>query len=234
MKDEKIIGTNIYTKEEQNHFILRMKRSKFSVKIPFKVSNDIAYLTGVIVGDGNITLIPRKISQYPRTKIRIFNNSRKFLFKINKLFKETFNIEGKLYKKKDKNCFYLTINNKLVYLYFVKIIGLKPKKKNELEIPKLIKNKKLLKYFIAGLFDTDGYFSKTFGIMMGGSNLRFLKDIKYLLNDFYEIESRKMYYGTINTPTGIKDRCQMQVKIGSKDRFINIIPLKHSKYGPVV
>ena len=163
-------------------------------------------------------------------KLRIFNKTKSFLEQINNDFVHIFKFSGKITKKEDKNCYILTVNNKILILYFLKIIGLSFGKKASLFIPDALKNKKLLKYFLAGLFDTDGFKTDTYGIMMQGSNYDFLKNITELLEKWYDIKSRKIYYGTAETMFGIKSRCQFQIKSKSMEKFINTIPLRHSRW----
>ncbi|MBR9682707.1 MAG: hypothetical protein GOV02_03450 [Candidatus Aenigmarchaeota archaeon] len=222
--------------EEDGKIKLWSKRSKYKISIPKKVDERISYLCGVLLGDGNIN-VGKKHINYPRMRIRIFNKSKSFLENVNKEFLDIFNVCGKLTKKKDKNCYILTIHRRIVVIYFLKIIGLSSGKKINLVIPKMLRNREFFKYFLAGLYDTDGFKTDTFGIMMQGSNYEFLKNIINLLNRFYGVKSRKLYYGTIKTPFGIRSRCQFHIKSESMDKFINIIPLRHNRWildGPVV
>lgn len=217
-----------------NKLIVWSQRSGYKIRLPVKPDKRIAYLAGAIIGDGNISITQRKVSRYPRLILRIFNSSKPFLNHINEEFHKAFGINGTIVKKPDKNCYILTINKKLVVLYFLKIVGLKAGKKINLRIPPTIKNKNLLKYLIAGLFDTDGFFSKTFGIMMQGSNYDFLKELANLSEDYYGIKSRKMWKGYLRTKSGLKFRTQLQIRSESIVKFIKVVPLKHDKYGPVV
>lgn len=229
--DHKVIGTDIYFEENKNSLYVRMKRSPFKIKVPTKLDVSISYLTGVIIGDGNITLIPRELSKYPRTKIKIYNSSEQFINNINYLFKEIFNYAGKLWKKKDKNCFVLEINNKIVYSYFVNIIGLKPRKKINLRVPNLIKTKKLFKYFFAGLMDTDGFYTnKTFGIMMNGTNEMFLEEIKHLSNKFHNLKFLNPVLSECRLNDKTFKRVQMNLSRYSVSGFWKIIPLKNEKW----
>ena len=227
--DRKLIS-DLRFSEDVNDIIIWSKRSKYRVHIPKSVNETISYLSGVIVGYGNISIVSRKNILYPRTKLRIFNKSRKYLEQINSEFSNIFNLHEKILKKEDKDCHILTINNKIMILYFLKIIGLYPGKKLGLEIPKILRSRALLKYFIAGLFDTDGFRTDTFGIMMHGSNYKFLKDIAHLMKKYYDIEPRKIYYGTLKTPSGIRTRSQFQIGVGSMEKFISVIPLRHSRW----
>lgn len=215
-------------------FIVWSKRSKYKIILPNKVDEKLAYLSGAILGDGNISITNRKISRYPRLILRLFNASYDYLDRVNNIFYNTFGISGKISKKKDKNCYVLTVNQKLITLYFLKVIGLSAGKKINLKIPKTIKNRRLFKHFLAGLFDTDGFFTETFGIMMHGSNHLFLKEISRLLDSYYGISTRKLWKGILKTSTGPKIRSQLQIRSAHIGKFINALPLKHNKYGPVV
>lgn len=231
---DKDIISDVRYKLDNKKLIVWSKRSKYKVTIPTTVDKKIAYLAGVIVGDGNVVISKRKETKYPRTRILIFNASREYLEFLNDEFYSTFNIKGKIYKKKDKNCYVLAMNKKLIVLYFLKTIGLMSGKKDNLKIPISLIDKNLFKYFVAGLYDTDGFFYETFGIMMSGSNYEFLKTLSELLKKYYDISSRKLYFGKIITQTGLKLRAQTQIRTQDIEKFINTIPLKHSKYGPVV
>jgi len=219
---------------EENAIIAWSKRSRFKIIIPKKIDERIAYLSGAIIGDGNITITKRKVTKYPRLRLTIFNASKKYLSFLNKEFYCVFKINGKITKKKDKNCYVLTINQKLVVLYFLQIIKMHPGKKSNLEIPIAVRNRDLFRFFVAGLYDTDGFFSKTFGIMMNGSNYGFLRDVSALLEEYYNISSRKLFFGCLNTDKGPRFRSQAQIRTRDIQKFINTMPLKHNKYGPMV
>jgi len=103
--DQKIVANlTIFKKEKKT--LAKMKRSKYIITLP-RINEDIAYLSRVIVGDGNIYLCQRKEIKYPRTKIKIFNNSKKYLELLNKKFDKNFKITGKITKKKDKIAIFL-------------------------------------------------------------------------------------------------------------------------------
>jgi len=231
--DKKLVSDLRFIPEKEG-FVVWSKRSKYKIFLPVKVNRKVAYLTGVIMGNGNISVVKRKVSKYPVLILRLYNASKDYLNFLNEGFYEVFGIKGKLFKKKDKNCYVLTFNQKWITLYFLKIIGLSSGKKTNLRIPRPLRNKVLFKHFLAGLFDTDGYLSETFGIMMYGSNYDFLEEISMLLNTYYGISSRKLWIGTLYTETGAKPRSQLQIKSGEIGKFINVVPLKHHKYGPVV
>ena len=146
--DEQIMSPEFKTLELNGCKFVRIKRSKFLIKIPDAITFDIAYLVGAILGDGNLTITNRKISKYPRVKIRIFNSSRKYLSSLSDMFERSFCVRGKIYRKAFENCYVLDINNKIVWLYFVNVLGLKPKRKIFIEVPELLTNRKFFHYFV--------------------------------------------------------------------------------------
>ena len=223
----KILGNEFHIKSN----LVSVRRSPFQIRLP-ELNSDIAYLSGVIFGDGNLTLIKRRDSRYPRTKLKVYNSSRDFLLELNEIIHNNFNYNGRIYKKKDKNCYILELNNKIIWLYFTEFIRIKPKKKINLHIPYVLRNKGILKYFIAGLFDTDGYFSRgRFGIMMNGKNYIFLKEIKTLTREFYNFNFLGPYKDKIELNGKIRYRVQINLSTICNSMFLDIIPLR-KKSGP--
>lgn len=158
--DPKVITREVKVTKRDAYFDFIVYRNARRSRIPFELNSSIAYLCGVILGDGSISLIHRKKvnTVLPYTFLKIFNQSLPFLLQINRLFKENFGTEGKLYKKNYCNCYVLQVSNKIVWLYFVKLLGLPIGKKSNISIPRSLLNKNIFKYFVAGLMDTDGYF----------------------------------------------------------------------------
>lgn len=230
--DENIIGSSIKKEYVNGELFIKIRRSKLKAKIP-EVDENVAYITGAIFGDGSVSLLNRRISKFPRTKITIYHASKSYLTYVNNLLFNSFGIKGRLGKKKDKNCFILVINSKIIWLYFTKLMGLKPAKKRNLSIPVILKEKNLFRMFLAGLMDTDGYFSdNTFGIMLGMENKSFLEDIVFLANRFYKIEFRKICSNILMTSTGPKKRTSITTKVKSNNLFRENIPMVRVGMGP--
>jgi len=228
--DKDLIGNLKFTLYRDHLIISGIYKPQYKVVLPKNIDCRIAYLSGVIMGDGSITIAKRKVSGYPQLTLKIFNASEQYLEFLNNEFHGVFGTKGGISKKKDKNCYVLTLNRKLIILYFLKVLEIKGGKKSNLRIPPLLKNKDLFKFFVAGIFDTDGFFTESFGIMMNGSNYNFLKEISLLLEEFYGISSRKLWYGYLNNPRKLISRTQFLIRTRDIDKFINIIPLKHNKY----
>lgn len=225
--DKKIIA-NLSFLNEGDTIFAKSDRS-YRIRLPSKINEDIAYLAGVIAGDGSVYRHPNKYTNFPRTKIMIFNASRIFLEKLNIIFKTNFGYIGCIKKKVDKNCYILTIHSKIIWLYFTKIISL-PLNKKYLKVPRTLKNKKLFKYFLAGFFDTDGYFSGTFGCMLGGRNFQFLSQITKLSKRFYVLNFSKPKINVLRVNNKRYLRAYTQLKSSDITRFRETIPLIHERY----
>ena len=121
------------------------------------INSDIAELCGIILGDGHLHSTENRI-------VITGSNDDLFYYKnhLILLFKKHFGVTPKLVRIKNKNSYRLILENKRVFDFFIDI-GLVRGKKDKITIPKTILNdSSLLKSFIKGLFDTDGYlkFSK--------------------------------------------------------------------------
>jgi len=118
-----------------------------------KKQEKLAELVGVILGDGHFHGKANRIfisgslwdKEYYEKKIMV-------------LFKELFNVEPKLYKVKNKNSYFLQVENKKVFNILISEIGMiRGAKKGRVKIPNMfIKNKNLIPFILRGLFDTDG------------------------------------------------------------------------------
>ena len=212
------------------HILFEMPRPRKETLIPLNSDENIAYLIGVIMGDGTVRVTRRKMTKYPRTNISIFNSSFSYLNRINSIMFHTFGCVGKIQKKRGVNCYILSINNKVICLFFLKVVGLKSGKKVNLKIPDYVKTKRLFKHFLAGLLDTDGFFTDSFGIMLNGKNFDFLKEIMSITTNFYGIHFRKLYLGSIMVNGNLKIRCQVHISSRDTRKCMFTIPLKHDKF----
>src|SRR3989344_6983144 len=118
----------------------------------FKLNKETAELAGVIAGDGYLHKFTNRI---------IIKGSIDDYYYINYLmpsFIKNFNIKPILYKQKNKNSYFLQIENKNVFSFFVKELGMKRGAKHlKVLIPmKIMLNNAFSKSFVRGLFDTDG------------------------------------------------------------------------------
>ena len=158
--------------------LIRTRRSK--VKIPL-MSKDIAYLIGVIAGDGSLVKCKRKRGG-EHYILTIYAEKEKYLILLNGLFKKHFKILGKISKDKRKNSlYYLRFQNASIFFYFF-LKGNEIGKKKRFHIPKEIKEEK--RYFLeylSGLIDTDGHISGN-RIQLKQKSEKLLKEISRLTN----------------------------------------------------
>ncbi|MDD5133055.1 MAG: LAGLIDADG family homing endonuclease [Candidatus Nanoarchaeia archaeon] len=216
---------SILLEEKEGYIFTKVKRSNHKIKLPKEVNKDVAYLFGVIMGDGRLEKSIRKVSKYPRTKLYIYNDSKQYLIRLNEYLKKEFNVPTRIYKKNYNNCYVLEINNKFVWLYFSKYLNIENKKLN-LQIPKEVQNRELFKHFLAGLFDTDGYFSKVYGIMLNGSNYTFLLEINKLCEKYYKIKMLGPYKNILKKDGKEYSRCSISTSMPYNEQFKEIVPLK--------
>lgn len=123
-----------------------------------RINSEIAELCGVILGDGHLYNTENRITITGSTKDVFYYKN--YLIP---LFKKYFKIKPKLVKVRNKNSYRLILENKNIFEFFTNRLGLVRGKKVNISVPKaILNNLQLLKSFIRGLFDTDGYlkFSK--------------------------------------------------------------------------
>jgi len=128
-----------------------------TVKIPNKISPDIIYLSGLILGDGCLPIIKRRTKNF---EYKVIYYSGKEIFvteKIIPLMKKVFKIEKILFGFRHQ-AWELTIKNKAIFRFFTQIMGLPSGKKSiKAHIPETIKKLKPNEAvpFLAGLIDSD-------------------------------------------------------------------------------
>lgn len=222
ISDLRIIG------EDKDSVLFAVKRSKYKTRIPRTFTPNIAYLAGVIAGDGLLCKTTRPIVRYPRVRIAIYNNSLNYLNNINDLFINEFGVGGKIYPQKDSNCFILYLFQRVVWLYFRNFFVLD---KKALKVPTQFANEELFKFFLAGVFDTDGYCTKrAFRIMLGGASLHFLNELRDFSSVFYNLNFSKISTNILTVGDKKFTRISMGLSVNYFDDFVNKIPLRHERW----
>lgn len=169
----KIEGNYIYTK--------RMR-----IKIP-EITNSVAYLAGIITGDGSILTCKRKVGGH-HYSIRLWGRKEK-LMRLPTLLNDLFNYKTKILRdRRKRNCYCISIAAAAIYAYFV-LLGLPVGKKRKLSVPWLIADNPLLfKHYLMGLIDTDGHVRKG-RVQLKQRNKKFLKELVKLLEKHFGIKS---------------------------------------------
>ena len=180
-----------------SQFKLSSKDVVKGLKLPKYISPDLAYIVGVLAGDGNIFV--RKDKKDYRVKC-VGNPKDEICFYkeiLAPLFNKIFNIKLDL-KYQDSNTTYgFYIYSKSLVQFFNKIFELPiGKKYDKLKIPALIKGNNLTVDFIRGLADTDFCVTfkgnRKFPSIVGSSKSKsFFKEISKELKKigltFYEV-----------------------------------------------
>jgi len=122
-----------------------------SICIP-RLSDDLAEVIGVMLGDGSIYINKKKGIYQIRIAGNVYKEQEYFLY-LYSLFKKLFGITGRFVKRKERGAIYLCFDSMKLVRFFEEI-GLFQIKCG---IPQWIwKDHKFLKACIRGLIDTDG------------------------------------------------------------------------------
>jgi len=147
-----------YRINKRNEFIVKRSKHKISI-VP--IGEDLAYLLGILCGDGCLkTPQPRKCGGVRFTIAIYTSNSvdgKTRARYICKLFKNNFGYAPKIFKqeKVGKSWLEIRINSVVIYAYFVTLglpIG---KKYGKLKVPPVVRGKKFFRRFLCGLIDSD-------------------------------------------------------------------------------
>jgi len=157
------------------------KRTPPMFPLPREINVDLAYLMGLLIGDGSLTY----------THSFNFTNKDEFLKKtFQKVISELFNYKAKT-KKQDTEHFVSSL-----YLRdFLKFLGLDYVQSYHKEVPESILKapKNIVKAFLQGLFDTDGTADNKYGnVTLSTSSSKLAKQVHIILLNFGIISSLKV------------------------------------------
>ncbi|MBI2233006.1 MAG: hypothetical protein HYU56_03730 [Candidatus Aenigmarchaeota archaeon] len=173
--------------------LTRQEKSK-DFFLPIESTKDLAYVCGVLAGDGNIHTRFDK-HEYSVTCLGNQLDEREFYDKVLlDLFYKLFNskIKNKLHER--DNTYGFTLRSKSLVLFLTKIIGLPSGRKDNIKIPTIfLDSKEMMKSFIQGFADTDLCISlkrryknyQYYPVINGVSKSRILRDE---IADFLESE----------------------------------------------
>lgn len=128
------------------------------IETPKILTDDLAYLCGVLAGDGSISFRESK-GTYQLKCVGNPKNEKLFYFNILRpKFKRVFGFIPKIRYHDSKTTFGFVVYSKILINYLIEFIGLpKGRKYDSLRIPEIfLNNRELLINFIRGVFDTDG------------------------------------------------------------------------------
>ncbi|MBW2992338.1 hypothetical protein KY345_03935 [Candidatus Woesearchaeota archaeon] len=150
--------------------------------LPTELSEDLAYITGVLAGDGNIFIRKHK-NDYRVKCVGNPKDEKEFYQSILKpLFKKIFNLDIDVKLQDSGTTYGFYIYSKTLVKFFTNVLELPlGRKYNKLRIPDILKKGKLVNHFIRGLADTDfciRFKRETYPSIVGCSDSRhFMKEI---------------------------------------------------------
>lgn len=126
------------------------------VKIPNEITSDIAYLSGLIFGDGHLCVRKDKHEYSIHITGNLRDESEFYKTVIAPMFKTIFLIDPKIRINDKNSTITIVIYSKELLFYFSNTFDIPIGKKSHLVcVPKIIKNKNFKKEFIQGFADAD-------------------------------------------------------------------------------
>ena len=152
-----------------------------------EIRDEVAYLAGVVAGDGNLNVCRRKKGGY-HYRVKIVGHKEDLDY-MTTLLHDIFNYKPQVLRDKRKtNCYLINIHSAAIYFYFVKL-GFTAGKKRNLRVPPIIaENSALFRNYMLGLIDTEGSISKNRVILKQREEC-FLKELVQLLGKHLNIKS---------------------------------------------
>src|SRR3989338_4971605 len=162
-KASKSFAFQIKNKIRKKELFLKVQKSYHnSVKFPKYLTPELAYIIGVILGDGH--LHNNKGNKRGNWLIGVYFDNMSHLKIYSDFVKGIFNINPKTSKIKDKRNYSSYFCSKAIHWYLRTFFELPNGNKSaRIEIPKLIlnSNKEICGSFLSGLFDSDGTIAKS-------------------------------------------------------------------------
>ena len=230
----------LFCKMDLSQINYTWQEKKKGLVLPKKMTSGLAYLCGVIAGDGSINYRDKN-KEY---SVECAGNSKdeiEFYEKVvNPLFKNLFGFSPKLNYYSLGSTYGFRIYSKSLFYYFVNVIGLPyGKKYSKLKIPAcIINNNVFLINFIRGLMDTDGCITfkkknKYPTLVLASASYIFVKEISLILKGwdfyFYEVYNYKVYDARFKNGFSIINRIEINGKNNLK-KWMKIIGFSNPKH----
>jgi len=149
--------------------------------LPQIIDEDLAYLIGLLIGDGTLTY---------RNDIYLSNIDLDIINEFKRISLEQFGIVVKTKKNEKDHSF----TSRQIRFFFEKIgVGYNNALKKEIPCSIMQAPKIIVKSFLQGLYDTDGFVSKRYGnASLSTSSLKLAKQVQIILLNFGIISSLKL------------------------------------------
>ena len=178
--------------------ILGLRRSKLSLRIPSRVSEELAELLGLILADGSIV----------KNRVTFFNNSSELRRRFNDLLYKTFGLRG---REKIANTVYaVEVTSSLLARLLKEVFDIPSKRKSRnAVVPRIIMkaSPKIIAAFIRGLYLGDGSFHQS-TLEISSSSPKLISGLAYLLLKLgipYSISKDEKYHRCRLFITSVRD-----------------------------
>ena len=163
---------------------VKCERKHLSIKRHWDINHSFAKFIGIFYGDGHI--ITRKDSQNNKVLsgigITIHNVNDELIKFCEEVGEKIFGIKSTIHKMKDQNTIQILYNSAFLGEIFKELFGINfNNKKMWLEMYKWDKN--MIISLLEGLVTTDGCISKSNVLSFQMSNVKFMRDLYYLLRN---------------------------------------------------
>jgi len=178
------------------------------------LTDDLAYLTGVIIGDGHL-------AEY---FVNIIDSSKEHIINLVKMLEEIFNSRTEFFKQKNANAWNVNILGKWIVRFFNFLSGqpIAARKYPALREPLIFQNNNLYRNnFWAGLMDADGSYRSTISFASASKKLR---------NDFSRYLNKKNIQHRFYEHTAFGSTTfSLNITGESRKQFASLIGSSHPK-----
>ena len=214
----KILGWKRFKELKINTLFSGRSSSHSSIKLPYELNIQLAYLIGATIGDGSLRHESDK-SYFESYFISFEMADKEVLSLIRNMFQNLFGLSKplRIIRRKDgRKSYLLKYSNKVVYYFLNKFFGLGPKKTKIVGIKglkKMNKNQKLA--LLLGLYHTDGSITNgTLRFYTSSSKLK--EDLISALKDLYYDSKTYTYKRKDYSP-------EYQISVCNSEKFIKEI-----------
>lgn len=214
IKDDNFV--TIKSQWTQAHQFKYSRRTHNTIKRHWKIDEDFANFIGIFYGDGHIM---RGKDKYGNTKIRgigitIHNKNTQLIDFCKSFGEKLFGIPPCIHTMKHQNIIQVLFNSAYIGTVFMELFGLGfNNKKIWVEMYKWDQN--MVKSLLNGLVTTDGCITKTNLVMLQMSNVKFMRDLYYLLRN----NNIDVSYGkAVKQRNGTQEHVQINIPKDGIDR----------------
>lgn len=201
-RNEKTRLENFNNFESNENYHLKSRFSSHKVPARIKVDKRLMWILGYYIADGSLT---EDSSLCRKVKFDVSAKEVKTIEKLVSIIKSVFNIEPRVYKRNDSECFNVYIYDKIVYMFFKDILKVGTRAHTK-KVPEIVFNvpPELQMEFIKGWFEGD------YGVTISKA---LMSDIMYIysMNNILASFSRRKIKRNVRFPDGHESHVDREV-----------------------